>query len=271
MKNVHALPGLILSRSSLLFTALALFGCSGDESAFSTQGGAGTERGPCRSGRTCDPGLVCASDVCVRMPDGGSATGGSSSSTGGASSGGQTSSGGSPGNGGAMGNGGATGKGGATGNGGSAGNGGTSGGAGGTATGGSDAGGGASGAGGTQSSGGASGSGGSDGGVECRGSHPNVQGQRRFCDVGSCYCTDPFDTCFSGATADSCCNNTPICGDSQSGGGVDCTGTHPTIGPPRTCNPGFCLCSGSTVDTCYPAIVADACCPPSITPVCVPN
>jgi hypothetical protein len=47
---------------------------------------------------------------------------------------------------------------------------------------------------------------------------------------------------------------------------------HPVIGPPRTCNPGFCLCSdGSTVDACYPAAVADACCPPRITPVCVPN
>jgi len=254
--------------SSSVFAALLLCGCgSGDSEFASSQGAAGTERGPCRSGGTCDPGLVCLSDVCVKMPDGGmSGNGGASGNTGGSSNGGSgTSGGGSSGKAGS-GNGGSAASGGASGDGGS-----SSGGTSGAANGGSSASGGSSGAGG-QASGGASGSGGGDGGVQCRGSHPNVEGQRRFCDVGSCYCTDPFDTCFSGSTADSCCNSTPICGDTQAGGGVNCEGTHPVIGPPRTCNPGFCLCSdGSTVDACYPAAVADACCPPRITPVCVPN
>lgn len=261
MNDVRPLQSFLFGSSSVLVTALAVLACSGsDDSGFSSQSSEGTERGPCRSGRTCDPGLVCLSDICVRMPDGGvPANGGASTGTGGASNGGQKSSGGSPGGGGGTANGGSSGNGGSPSDGGSA-----SGGAAGTGTGG-----GSSGAGGTPSSGGANGS---DSGVQCRGSHPNVQGQRRFCDVGSCYCTDPFDSCFTGSTADACCNKTPICGDSQSGGGVDCVGAHPIIGPPRTCSPGFCLCSdGSTVDACYPANVADACCPPRITPVCVPN
>src|SRR5438034_9890567 len=108
--------------SSSLFAALLLFGCgSGDSGFASAQGATGTERGPCRSGRTCDPGLVCLSDVCVRMPDGGiSASGGASGSTGGSADGGSgtgvggasekggSNDGGSVGNGGAARDGGAT-------------------------------------------------------------------------------------------------------------------------------------------------------------------
>jgi len=122
----------ILSRrySLLPMAAVLLAACSGDDSTSSQA--AGTERGACRSGRTCDPGLVCLSDVCVRMPDGGpAATGGESNGTGGAATGGGSASGGASG-------GGAT-AGGSSGDGGSAGSAGTSGtgGAAGSSTGGS--------------------------------------------------------------------------------------------------------------------------------------
>lgn len=60
-------------RATIGFGALfaALVGCGGPA--------AGTERGPCRSDGTCDPGLVCLSSVCVapERPDGGSLDSGS--------------------------------------------------------------------------------------------------------------------------------------------------------------------------------------------------
>lgn len=42
-------------------------------------------------------------------------------------------------------------------------------------------------------------------------------------------------------------------------GPVECMGAHPVIGPPRTCEPGACLCVET--DTCYPVEQAVACCP----------
>lgn len=234
---------------SVLFGMVAVFSagaCSG--SSDSSFGGAaeGTERGACRANHSCDPGLVCLSDLCVSQgSSGGNAGSGGSSDAAAGSGGSNAGSGGS--------SAGAAGSGGSSA--GAAGVGGSSGGAAG-----------ASGSGGTA---GASGSAGA--GASCQGSHPNIEQQRRFCDVGSCYCTDPFDTCFSSSSADRCCQDTPICGDNTTGGGVNCAGMHPIIGPPRTCQSGYCFCSnGSTVDVCHPKDVSAACCPPSITPVCVP-
>jgi hypothetical protein len=42
------------------------FGCKPQTSA--SGGGAGKERGPCYGNKTCDQGLVCLSDLCVRPP-----------------------------------------------------------------------------------------------------------------------------------------------------------------------------------------------------------
>lgn len=39
---------------------------------------------------------------------------------------------------------------------------------------------------------------------------------------------------------------------------VVCMGVHPIIGPPRTCNPGSCLCVGT--DTCYTVDTVASCC-----------
>lgn len=271
------------------------FACSGSESSgFGGGLQVGAERGACRSDKTCDPGLICLSDVCVRMPDAGtSSKGGASNGNGGANggrgggaasggasgggAGGRTSSsGGNVASGGAQTSGGMNAGGASGGASGASTTGGTANDSGGVSTGGAPATGGTSGAGGVLATGGASATGGAgggrnDGGPQCRGSHPNVQGQRRYCDVGSCYCTDPFDTCFTSNIADNCCNNTPICGNGQPDGGVNCAGVHPIIGPPRTCSSGYCYCSdGNTIDVCYPAGISDACCPPRIQPVCVP-
>jgi hypothetical protein len=45
-----------------------------------------------------------------------------------------------------------------------------------------------------------------------------------------------------------------------------CMGVHPIIGPPRTCNPGSCLCTA--IDTCFTSDVARFCCASSY--VCAP-
>ena len=213
--------------------------CSSTTEGESGSGSAasGMEGAACRADGSCDEGLKCLSNLCV---DPGSGADGGSSGQGQAGSG---SGGDEPGAGGAS----------------SSGGGGADSGAGGA--------GGASGGGTDASTGGAGG----DAAVVCSGAHPNVDGQRRFCDPDACYCTDPFDTCFAATVAEACCNVTPDCGGDASPGGVDCTGEHPIIGPPRTCESGFCLCSdGSTVDKCLPEAVAVACCPPDITLDCVP-
>jgi hypothetical protein len=51
------------------------------------------------------------------------------------------------------------------------------------------------------------------GAVECIGTHPIVDGERRFCDPGFCYCLEPGprDTCFPTATAAACCTVEPEC------------------------------------------------------------
>lgn len=134
--------------------------------------------------------------------------------------------------------------------------------------------GGMNGTGGGQSTGAGSGTGGT--GPVCNGAHPNVSGSLRYCDPGDCYCTDPFDTCFPAGQVATCCTGNVDCGGDAGPdagpGGVDCSGQHPIIGPPRTCSSGYCLCSDSTVgiDSCYPQDVASTCCPPSVTLQCVP-
>jgi hypothetical protein len=109
-----------------------------------------------------------------------------------------------------------------------------------------------------------------DGGLVCKGSHPNVEGSSRFCDKSDCYCTNPFDTCFPANIADQCCKEKPTCANDAGPGGVECKAELPIVGPPRTCKPGYCLCSdGDSVDACYEASVAKACCPPRIPLACV--
>lgn len=134
----------------------------------------------------------------------------------------------------------------------------------------SSAGGGANGAGGAMGNAGAAAGG--QGGAACSGAHPNVSGPLRTCNPGSCYCTEPFDTCYPSTQVATCCTGAIDCGGDAGPGGIDCTGQHPIIGPPRTCASGYCLCSDSTVgvDACYPQGVAEACCPPSVTLQCVP-
>lgn len=48
----------------------------------------------------------------------------------------------------------------------------------------------------------------------CMGRHPNVEGTRRFCDPGSCYCGGAamaLDVCYLAAEAVACCPVTPTC------------------------------------------------------------
>jgi hypothetical protein len=45
---------------------LAIAGCQGDHTADRLR--VGVERSTCRPDRTCDPGLLCLSDLCVRPP-----------------------------------------------------------------------------------------------------------------------------------------------------------------------------------------------------------
>jgi hypothetical protein len=49
--------------------------------------------------------------------------------------------------------------------------------------------------------------------VACDPLHPIVEGDRRFCDPGFCYCLEPdvFEACYSAETATACCRVTPDC------------------------------------------------------------
>lgn len=46
--------------------------------------------------------------------------------------------------------------------------------------------------------------------VICRGEHPLVMGDRRYCNPGDCYCADP-DACFPMEVADACCPGAVVC------------------------------------------------------------
>jgi hypothetical protein len=241
--NARPLCVALLAFSGVL--ASGLTGCgSSDDAAFSSSVAPGTERGACRSDGSCDTGLECRSDLCVSAGGGSGSGGGNSSNTGGSSNisaAGDSSS-----------------------------NAGTINGSGGT-----DAVGGSNATGGTVSGAGA-GPGGADGAggaaVQCEGVHPLVSDKNRYCEVGSCYCNDPFDTCFSEETATACCSNAPRCGDQPADRGVNCTGSHPIIEPIRTCAPGNCFCSDGDAkkwDVCLPKAVAASCCPPGVSLTCV--
>jgi hypothetical protein len=216
-----------------------LTGCGSDgDSEFSSSIAPGTERGACRSDDSCDVGLECRSDLCVSAAGGQGSGGSNNSNTGGSSSmsaaGDSSSSSGS-----------------------------------GNAVGGDAAGGTAASEGGG-TPGGADGAGGAA--VQCEGVHPLVSGKNRYCEVGSCYCNDPFDTCFPEDTATACCGNAPRCGDQPADRGVNCTGSHPIIEPIRTCAPGNCFCSDGDAkkwDVCLPKAVAASCCPPDVSLTCV--
>lgn len=119
-----------------LLTSLALVSCGGSTTP------AGSERGPCYGNKTCDPGLTCASDVCVKIGTGGS--------------------GGGAGNGGAGGGTGAAGRGGMSGE---SGRGGSAGGTSQAGAGGGGIGGGAGAGGSSPGAGGGAGNGGSAGGI----------------------------------------------------------------------------------------------------------
>ena len=101
--------------------------------------------------------------------------------------------------------------------------------------------------------------------VECSGSHPIVEGGRRFCDPGSCYCGDTamgLDVCYTADIADACCPVDLECAPATDGG-VACMGEHPNVeGGRRFCDPGWCYCGSPSMglDVCYMAGVADACC-----------
>jgi hypothetical protein len=239
----HRSFGIVLS---IAFSGLVggLVSCGGsDDTAFSSMDPApGTERGLCRSGGKCDAGLECRSGLCVEADAG---TGGTSTGTGGSamSAAGESST-----TGGSNVAGTASTEGGAT-----------------SAEGGGPGGVGDAGA-------GNPGAGGGGEPVECNGSHPQVSDKNRFCAAGACYCNDPFDTCFPQETAKTCCESTPRCGAEPADRGVNCTGAHPVIGPPRTCTSGNCFCSDGDVgdwDVCLPQDIAAFCCPPGVSLTCV--
>jgi hypothetical protein len=148
----------------ILAAAAAGQGCSSPSgSPMMMMGG---ERQSCYPNGTCNAGLICLSDLCVRPADGGIGgagavgAGGTSGATGAAGTTGTTGTGGATGVGGTSGTGGATGVGGTSGSGGATGSGGTSGLAGNSGSGGS---GGTSGMAGTTGSGGTSGAAGTAG------------------------------------------------------------------------------------------------------------
>ena len=95
-----------------------------------------------------------------------------------------------------------------------------------------------------------------DSAVVCMGVHPII-GPPRTCNPGSCLCSGT-DTCFTSATITACCTTASTCVPPASDAGVVCMGVHPIIGPPRTCNPGSCLCAAT--DACFTSDVVASCC-----------
>jgi hypothetical protein len=115
---------------------------------------------------------------------------------------------------------------------------------------------------------------GTDGDVICLGEHPNVMGDRRYCDPGSCYCGDAemgLDACYVEAVAEACCPIDVVCepASGTDGGMVICMGQHPLVeGDRRYCETGSCYCGDldrePPLDACYDASVAEACCPVAV-------
>lgn len=101
------------------------------------------------------------------------------------------------------------------------------------------------------------------GGVICRGTHPLLDGERRYCEAGDCFCASP-DNCYPEEVAAECCEVDVVCEDADAGppadgGGVICRGTHPIVEDGRRfCEPGDCFCASP--DNCYPSEIAASCC-----------
>lgn len=62
-RNVRSGAAIVLAAWGLLLACSASGGASGAKSCTP-----GTERCDCRAGGTCDPGLTCASNLCVKLP-----------------------------------------------------------------------------------------------------------------------------------------------------------------------------------------------------------
>jgi len=221
-------------RASLLTfgTLAAGFACGSSDSG-SSFAAPGTEQGECRANGECDEGLVCQFDVCVSAESRGGAGGGAQSSGGTSPTGGASAMGGDS----------------------------------------SSDGGNGSGNEGGASAAGSAGEPGSSGGagVECDGSHPLLgeDPPTRYCAEGDCYCPGA-DECLAEDVAAECCENEPLCGDNGDLAGIECSSMHPIIGPPRTCESGYCLCSKQgVIDACFPSDVAEYCCPPDVDLQCV--
>ena len=45
---------------------------------------------------------------------------------------------------------------------------------------------------------------------DCKGTHPQVEGDKRFCEEGACYCQSR-DACLPAETAETCCPEPPKC------------------------------------------------------------
>jgi hypothetical protein len=99
--------------------------------------------------------------------------------------------------------------------------------------------------------------------VICVREHPIVEGSRRYCNPGDCFCSDP-DSCVPEDIAAACCEVPVVCGGdagARDASAVICVGEHPRItgmGDLRWCDPGNCYCGSP--DNCYPADTAAACC-----------
>lgn len=107
---------------------------------------------------------------------------------------------------------------------------------------------------------------GDGGAVICVGEHPLLEGTRRYCGAGDCYCGTP-DACFPQDIAAACCEVPVVCTgtDVDAGSPVICTGEHPNttgMGSLRWCDPGNCFCADP--DSCFPSDTADACCPGTV-------
>jgi hypothetical protein len=225
--------------------SLTIFVACGSGDSGSSFSGSGTEQTECSSNGECADGFVCRFNVCVEGDSGGGmgATGGTTNGSGGTSSTGGTSDAGASSSSGGEGN--------------------------------ASSDGGASAAGAAGQSGSSSGAGGTGGvggdGAECNGTHPLLGNDppTRYCAEGDCYCPGA-DECLAADVAAECCENNPLCGENGELAGIECSSMHPIIGPPRTCESGFCLCSEQgVIDACFPSDVAEYCCPPDVALQCV--
>lgn len=111
--------------------------------------------------------------------------------------------------------------------------------------------------------------------VMCTGTHPLLDAGARFCAATDCYCPPQGagmgDTCYPQAIARSCCGSGVVCPGDDAGvaDAAVCMGTHPLLDAgARFCGPGVCYCppaAGGSGEACYPMAVASTCCPRAVT------